>query len=290
VKTALAFACLLLLSPAAHGPSADEKKATIAYLQGLQAKDGGFRADARAAASSLGATTAALRALGYFGGKASDRTACKAFVLACRDRKTGGFANAPGGKPDVVLTAVGLMALKELKVPTGPYEKAAVAFLAEGAKTFEEVRMAAAGLEAVGKRCAKNEAWLDQLARRRNADGTFGKGQALPRETGSAVAAVLRLGGKVAKPGAVVRALDAGQRGDGGFGLADALGSDLATSYRVVRTYHMLKAKPGRPAALKAFIARCRKPGGGYGVTPDAPAGASGTYYAAILLHWLSEK
>ena len=44
----------------------------------------------------------------------------------------------------------GLMALVELKVPTEKYEKAAIAYLADNAKQFEQVRMAAAGLEAQG--------------------------------------------------------------------------------------------------------------------------------------------
>jgi hypothetical protein len=104
------------------------------------------------------------------------------------------------------------------------------------------------------------------------------------------VACVLRLGGKVKEPKAVVKALDEAQRKDGGFGRADADDSDLETSYRVMRTYHMLKSKPARAADLRAFVAKCRHAGGGYGVAPGLPATVGGTYFAGIILHWLDEK
>jgi prenyltransferase beta subunit len=290
MKRWTSLVCLLLLPPFLAAQSGDEKKATIAYLQGLRTKEGSFRATAKAPAGSLRGTSASLRALRYFGGAAKDLETCKAFVLSCRDAKSGGFADTPGGKPDVVLTAIGLMALVELKEPTAPYEKAAIAYMAEHARKFEEVRMAAAGLETVGKRSAKNEEWLKLLARDRNPDGTFGKGKGLARDTGGVVAAVLRLGGKVAKPEAVVKALDGAQRPDGGFGKEDAAGSDLETSYRVTRTYHMLKAKPARADDLRAFVGKCRNADGGYGTTPGAPSSAGGTYFASIILHWLDAK
>jgi prenyltransferase beta subunit len=291
VKKLIPLACLLLLPLGLAGrQSADEKKATISWLQSLQTKDGSFRANAKADKGTLRATSASLRALRYFGGTAKDLATCKTFVLSCLDKKTGGFADTPGGKPDPIITAVGLMALVELKVPTAPYGKAAIAYMAENAKKFEEMRMAAAGLEAIGKRCDKNEVWLAHLARLRNANGTFGKGKNLPRETGAAVAAVLRLGGKVNKPAVIVKALDAGQNKDGGFGRGDSDGSDLETSYRVTRTYVMLKAKPARSDDLRAFIAKCRNSDGGYGVTPDTPSSTAGTYFASIILHWLASK
>jgi prenyltransferase beta subunit len=212
------------------------------------------------------------------------------FVLSCLDAKTGGFADSPGGKPDVIVTAVGLMALVELKVPTDKYEKAAIAFLADNAREFEQVRMAAAGLEAIGKKSDKNEEWLKQLHGRQNDDGTFGKGKGAVRETGGVIACVLRLGGKVKDQGTVIKALDAGQRDDGGFGKADSDASDLETSYRVVRSYVMLKARPKRSDDLRRFVAKCRNADGGYGVAPGTPTSIGGTYFAGIILHWLDSK
>lgn len=289
MSKAPAAPALLLAAAVACGQSADEKKATVAYLQALQTKQGGFKASATATAPSLRATSSALRALRYFGGQPKDKAASQKFVLACHDVRTGGFADTPRGKPDVIVTAVGLMALVELKVPTARYEKAAIAYMTESAKSFEQMRMAAAGLEAVGKTSDKNREWLKKLARLRNTDWTFGKGDGRARETGGAVAAVLRLGGQVVPKG-VVKALDAGQRKDGGFGKEKVEESDLETSYRVMRTYHMLKAKPARAGDLKAFVAKCRNKDGGYGVVPGGPSSTGGTYFAGIILHWLGEK
>jgi prenyltransferase beta subunit len=281
---------LLVSSFAVLAQTADEKKTTISYLQSLQTKEGGFRATPKAEAPTLRATSSCLRAIKYFGGTPQNIDACKKFVLSCHDVKSGGFADTPGGKPDVIVTAVGLMALVELKIPTDKYEKDAIAFMTGNARQFEQVRMTAAGLEAIGKRSDQNEAWLGRLRRLQNADGTFGKGKGLVRETGGAVACVLRLGGKVKDPDAILKALDAGQRTDGGFGREEETGSDLETSYRVMRTYHMLKAKPKRADDLVAFVGKCRNTDGGYGVMPGTPSSVGGTYFAGIILHWLKSK
>jgi len=291
VKTFLPVGlALLLVAAPARGQSVEQKKATLAYLQKLQNKDGAFRPTAKEAPSSLRATSAALRATRYFGGTVAHKDECAAFVKKCFDKKSGGFADAPGGKPDVIVTAVGLMALVELKVPRAAYEGPAIAYLAEHAREFEEVRMAAAGLEAVGRRSERNAAWLKSLAALQNPDGSFGEGGNLSRDTGGGVAAVLRLGGKISKPDAITKGLDAEQRTDGGFGKAKAKSSDLETTYRVVRTYHMLKAKPARVADCRAFVARCRNADGGYGVAPGQPSNVGATYFASIILHWLAEK
>src|SRR5260370_506658 len=108
------LACLAFL--AAHAQTAPRQKDTVTYLQKLQNPDGGFRPTARAGPSSLRATVAAWRALGYFRG-GTDREPCAAFVKRCFDKDTGGFADRPRGRPDPVLTAIGLMAVAELKLP-----------------------------------------------------------------------------------------------------------------------------------------------------------------------------
>jgi prenyltransferase beta subunit len=165
-----------------------------------------------------------------------------------------------------------------------------VTYLTRQTETFEEIRIAAAGLEATGDKSPLADKWLKQIDAMRNPDGSYGKGDGVARDTGGAVAAVLRLGGTVAKPAEVVRILNAGQRGDGGFGKAGTTGSDLETTYRVMRTYHMLKAKPADAERCRAFVAKCRNADGGYGVAPGQPSAVGSTYYAAIILHWLGEK
>jgi hypothetical protein len=282
--------CWLLAVLPLHGQD-EAAKATIAYLQKLQADDGGFRADARAADSDLPATTAAFRALKYFGAAPRDPAACAAFVRRCFDKDNGGFAARPGGKASYRPTAVGIMALVDMKITTRrPDVDAAVKYLDEHSKTFEEMRLTAASFESLRQRPPHADDWLAQIAKLRNADGTYGKDDSVARDTGGAVCAVLRLGGKVEHRDNVLRALNAGLRTDGGFAKAGAESSDLETCYRIARAFHMLKTKPQGADRLRAFIARCRNDDGGYGVAPGKPSNVSGCYYAAIILHWLDEK
>jgi prenyltransferase beta subunit len=228
--------------------------------------------------------------LKYFGGEARDLPACREFVARCFDPTSGGFMDQPGAEPDVTTTAVGLMGLVELKMPQEKYVEPAVRYLGKHTKGFEDIRIAAAGLEAVGKRPRQAEEWLQQIAVMRNPDGSYGKGAGLARDTGGAVVAVLRFGGRIEHKDKVLELLAKGQRSDGGFGKEDAKGSDLETSYRVMRAFHMLKAKPPRVEALKEFIGKCRDADGGYGTAPGAASSAGGTYFASIILHWLEER
>src|SRR5262249_5173778 len=147
--------------------------------------------------------------------------------------------------------------------PLDDYRDPALAYLGKNAKSFEEIRLAAAGAEAAGRQPAESETWIKQISDMRTAAGLFGKGDGLARDTGSSVAAILRLGGKVENAKEVLVALKAGQRKDGAFGKADAANSDLETSYRVMRAFHMLKDQPKDVEALKGFMARCRNKDGG---------------------------
>src|SRR5208282_231988 len=196
---------ILLGAAPAHAQTNDERKATVGYLRGLQAADGGFLPAQAKPPSSLRATSSALRALKYMGGEPADRPAAIHFVESCFDRETGGFADRPGLKPDVASTAVGAMAVAELRLPLERYADPVSRYLGEHAKTFEEIRIAAAGLEALGKRPAQADAWLEQVAQMRNPKGTYGEGAGLARDTGSAVVIVLRLGGKVENQDGVLK-------------------------------------------------------------------------------------
>ena len=81
-------------------------------------------------------------------------------MLKCYDPKTGGFAE-PGGKPDVTITSIGVMAAMELGIPKEKFAKA-MDYLKENAKTFEDVRIGAAAVEAWGvKDCPfKFDEWM----------------------------------------------------------------------------------------------------------------------------------
>lgn len=298
MRPALCILGVSLLLPAlASAQTAEEKKATIAYLRGLQQKDGGFVATPAGASdakqiSTLRATSAGIRALGYWGGEVPDKDAARKFVSQLVDKKTGGFLSSPGAaaKPDVYNTAVGLMAVVELKLPLDDIEKPAIQFLGEHAKNFEEIRIAVAGLEAVGKLPPQGKDWLAQLEKMQNPDGTWGKGAGAARDTGGTAVASLRLGGKLGERDNILKTMRSGQRADGGFGQASSETSDLETTYRVMRCFMMLKEKPTDPAKVRAFIASCRAKDGGYGVAPGQPSNVGGTYFAGIVLKWLEEK
>lgn len=272
----------------------DEKKATIEYVRSLQQPDGGFTAVKPAAPgrlkSSLRATSSALRALKYFGGEAKDLPAAARYITDCYDSASGGFADQPGGKPDVFLTAVGIMAAQEAKVPAEKFAAGTVKFLADNVKSFDDVRIAVAGLERLQKPAPKPDQWSKICTALLNADGSAGKGEGLARDTGSVAVALLRLGVKLEKPNDVLQVLKKGQREDGGFGRAEFKHSDLESSYRVLRAFHMLKAKPDSPDKLRAFVAKCRNKDGGYGAWPGEPSTVGTTYFAAIILHWLGDS
>jgi prenyltransferase beta subunit len=275
------YLTLLLAMP----PSAAEKKATLDYLLALQTDSGAFRLHAKAD-PSLRATVSCIRAIGYFGGTIPHADRNRAYLLKCVDAETGGFADSPGGKPDGIVTAVGLMGLQALKIDDAKRRDRAAAWMVTQARDFETIRMAAAGLEAAGTKGERNAEWIASLRKEQNADGTFGTGATRAGDTGSKVACLLRLGAKLTddQRDAIVQVLDAAQRRDGGYG---AETSDLALTYRIARTYHMLGRKPARVADLQAFLAKCRNADGGYGVAPGQPSSASGTYFAGIILHWL---
>jgi prenyltransferase beta subunit len=295
-RLALVALCLVVFVPALRAQSAEEKKATVVYLQELQAADGGFLpaaadpASNKLSKSSLRSTSSALRALKYFGSAPKDAKGAAAFVYKCRDKESGGFADFPGGKPDVPTTAVGIMAVVEVKLPTEPFADGVLNYLGENVRGFEDIRIAAAGLEALGKKGPEADAWLKEVVKLRHDDGTFGKDDSAARDTGGAVVAVLRLGGDVPHKENVVKTIKGGQRSDGGWCKAGVKESDLESSYRVMRCFHMLKERPGDVERLKELIAKCRNKDGGYGTAPGQASSASGTYFAAIILHWLEEK
>jgi dienelactone hydrolase/prenyltransferase beta subunit len=256
---------------------------TASYVAAFQSPDGGF-ATTPGGNSTLGTTSSAIRTLKYAGGSIRDVPGCVAFVKKCRDADSGGFAPTPGGKPDVNTTAVGLMALAELKIADPETVKGAVDFLAKNAKTFEEIRIAVAGLEAVAAKSDAIPGWIKQVESNRNADGTWGEGSGKARATGSAAVAMLRMGAELDKKDAIVAALRAGQQPDGGWSEGDKP-SDMGSSYRIMRAFYMLKEKPDLDRLL-AYVAKHRQSDGGYGPAPGKPADLGSTYTAMIMTRW----
>jgi len=256
---------------------------TAALVAALQNPDGGFAA-AAGQPSTLSSTSSAVRVLKYAGGTIPDVLSCIKYVKSCADPSSGGFANTPGGKPDVRTTAVGLMAAAELKIATDEMAEKAVAYFSKQVQAFEDIRIAVAGLEAVNKKSPDFPKWTEQVEKLRNSEGTFGKGTDEARDTGGAAVALLRMGVKLDKREEIVKTLKAAQRADGAWGRGEG-GSDLEASYRIMRCFYMLEEKPDLDR-LRKFIATCRHSEGFYSAKPGAPADLGGTYYATIILRW----
>ncbi len=269
---------LLTLGSAARceSPTATEQAASVEFvLKHFDAKSGGFKSDL-AAKPSLRATNAATKAVRYFGGKLTQRAAVRDFVKNAYDASTGGFAER-GVSPDVISTAVGYMLGYEVGFTDADFPKS-LEYLHTNAKTFEEVRLAAAAVEVSGQK----PKWLREWYVIADAHPTNDS----PRELGGVTAMRSRLGETVQKPEVVIEALRKGQRADGGFGKENQP-SELDTTYRIMRALTLLKTAPAEPTKLRAFVAKCRRDDGSYATTPGGPGSVAGVYYAAIILHWL---
>jgi hypothetical protein len=290
----LTLPLLLVLAPvvtSAPAQSPDEVKATLKFIASLRdPHTGAYAVNPPKAGEkpvpSLRAVNGAVRAIKYLGGEVTDQEKLTKFVTGCYDPKTGTFAE-PGGKPDVASTSVGVMAAVELGIPKEKYGKA-MDYLGANAKSFEEVRIAAAAVEAFGLK----ESGIDVRPWKKEIFGVLNT-LSEAREAGGATAAMLRLAPDQLRDDMKKEALDLirdKQRADGGW--EDKIGataSDAETTYRVMRALMMLKEKPKDVAGLKKFLAGCRRADGGYGVDASAPSSMSGTYYFAIVSKWLSE-
>jgi poly(3-hydroxybutyrate) depolymerase/prenyltransferase beta subunit len=279
---ALALVAFELAAVSAVAQTPTENAQTAAYAAAHQNKDGGFAAKV-GQKSSLGATNSGLKVLLHVGGSIPDVLGCIKYVKSCRD-SSGGFATEPGGKPDVVTTAVGLMAASELKIADADMVKAAIGYLGANAKTFEEVRMSIAGLEAVRTPSPDFPRWLEQIQALREPDGTFGQGAKKAYATGGAAAAILRMGMKLENRDPIISAIKAGQRSEGGWSKDDAA-PDLAATYRVMRALYMLHEKP-EVDRLLAFVKGCRQSDGSYASNPSGTGDLGGTYTATIITRW----
>ena len=173
-----------------------------------------------------------------------------------------------------------------LKLDPNPYAEGVIGYFSQNAKTFEDIRIAVAGLEAIKATSPDFARWSDEIKADQNPDGTFGKGPALPRSTASKVVALLRMGVVLEsdKKVAIVTALRAGQKPDGGWGEGDGA-SDLGTSYRIMRAFFMMKEKPDL-ARLRGYIAEHRQSDGGYSPKPGGTTDLGSTYTCSIMSYW----
>jgi prenyltransferase beta subunit len=293
----LSLALVFLLPSLAFAqPTAEQKKETIKWITALQDPNGGFylapqdpNIDALPR-PSLRATSGAARALKYLGAEVPNKEKHAAFVLKCYDPKTGGFTE-PGGKPDVTITSIGVMAAAALDIPKKDYAKA-MDYLKENAKTFEEVRIGAAAVEAWGvKDCPfKLDEWFKVATNAvRDAPASAEEGGA--RAMASIAALFLRLEEKLPEKEfkKLTTVLHEGQRADGGWGKVGEKASDIETTYRVMRTCYLLAWAPPDLLRLRKFINSHRNKDGGYATKPGEKSSMSGVYYCVIVSKWLDE-
>ena len=283
----LAFASLLVSAEArAQKLDLELVEQSVRYINDLQNNDGGFGTSASDRASDLGATTTALRALKYLHPEARprNRESPKEFVLKCYHPETGSFSLKPGQEHDVRSTAMGLMAMAELKMPVANYAKAIDQYFATRANSLPDIYIATAALHSAELPASKAAEWIASYEATRGEGGRYGNAVV---ETAGAVNTILRLGGSLQNRAATAAYIRASQLEDGGFAKPGS-GSDLATTYRMMRALWMLKERPNLERC-RGFLARCRNDDGGYGVEPGKPSSVSATYYAAIVLHWLEE-
>ncbi len=266
----------------AAAPAQEAKPETVKYVLALQdPATGGFKVTP-AGKPSLRACNGGVKALKALGQPVPELDKVKAFVTGCYDAKAGSFAE-PGGKPDVAINAVGLLIALDLGLPREKFA-GAMTYLKDNATTFEDVRIAAAAVEAWGVAdCPFSlDGWLK----------TAGEVAATDARTAASVLAMhLRLGKPSPNGVAQVAAITGGQNADGGWGVKDAAGSDLETCYRVVRALKLARAD-GRTATaelarVKTFLAKCQNADGGYGVKPGEPSSMSGVYYAVVIEKFL---
>lgn len=294
-------ACLLaigfgLVSPASPARAQDavsvaaEYAQTAATVRALQNEDGGFAA-AKGGPSTVSTTNSAIRVLKHTGSELPNPLKTIAFVKSCfvpGPNGTGGFASTPGGKPDLMTTCVGLLAWGELQIEPGTEVPAAMKFLVENAKEYEQVRMSIAAFEALRQKDdAAFAKWQKQLEAMANADGTFGQGDRAAFMTGGTIAAFLRMGLPVNESRRIVAGdlIRKSQKPDGGFSDKAGPKGDLGGTYRIMRGMFMMNQKPDMEK-LRKFLAERRTENGLYAPEPGKPGDLGSTYTATIILWW----
>jgi prenyltransferase beta subunit len=284
------------------------KVETLDYIKSLENPRGGFfvtsqdpKTDA-APRPSLRAVNGAVRAWRYLDGeklgqKFPNKEKHAAFVLECYDPKTGGFAE-PSDKPDVTSTSIGVMAAMELGIPKKKFANA-MDYLKENARTFEEMRIGAAAVEAWGVEDCPFELddWFKAFYRKCKEiwEGTVKDGGA--REIASVSVSLLRLKRMLPEGNLVFAALQLGQRDDGGWGKKGENDSDIESTYRVMRCFMLLAStntnksfwQPKDLKKVRAFVDSHRNKDGGFATKPGGESSMSGVYYCVIVSKWLDD-
>ncbi|HSQ56671.1 MAG TPA: hypothetical protein VLM40_13090, partial [Gemmata sp.] len=192
--------------------------------------------------------------------------------------------------------SIGIMAAAELKIPHEKFAKA-MDYIKENAKEFEEIRLAAAAIEAWGvQECPFDvKEWLKPLFAMANKTVDSNAKDGGARQLASFNATLLRLN-RVANT-QILGDLQAGQRDDGGWGKKGEKASDIESTYRVMRCFMLLgRGKQNRSfwqpkdlMAVRKFVDSHRNKDGGYAVKPGDKSSMGGVYYSTIITKWVDE-
>jgi prenyltransferase beta subunit len=297
----LLLATLLCFVATANAQTKEETAATLKWIDSLRDPATGAWAVTPAKTGemlkpSLRACNGAVKAIRHLGAEPTDLDKVKKFVLSCYDEKTGSFSE-PGGKPDASITSVGVITAIEVGIERIKIEKA-MEYIKTNCKNFEDVRLAAAAVEAWGLKefGPPPEIWSDLID---TLETTKALQSAMQTQSGNArlMGGMLVLRFRLQGTGnirsdAIKPFLDLfknEQRADGGWGKNELKTSDLESTYRIMRCYKMMESKPADVKKLTEFIVACRKPDGSYSVEPKADATMSGVYYAVTIQKWLAE-
>ena len=197
----------------------------------------------------------------------------------------------PGGKPHGVSRSWPSACYEEppsSKVADPAMVKEAMDYLGKNAQSFEEVRMAIAGLEAVHGSSPDFPKWNEMLQGMRNPDGTWGEGPGQAYATGGAGAAVLRMGMTLDKRDAVITAAEGRPAPRRRLVQRRRSSPTLAATCRIMRALYMLHERPDIDRLL-TFVARCRQSDGSYASKPGGAGDLGGTYTATIVIYWVRQ-
>ncbi len=274
------------------GQSKEWLAQTAQFVLEHHAPSGGYIPQ-KGSSPSLRATLSARRSLKLLGVKAPSPEKDISFVASCVDG-TGAFADRPNDKATTTLASIGLLLATDLLMHKNPEYAKLIQFnkrlVQNDAKSFEEIRMAAAVFEGLGEVPIRRNEWVRLLRATQNNEGGYGPSGSRLRDTGGVVAAFLRLKEPLAKQEkqALMEFLLSGQGKDGGFGVTESAPSELDSSYRIGRALWMLGVTPD-VKRMRAFLEKCRTPSGAYSVHPGEEPTLVDTYRALIISSWLRE-
>lgn len=266
--------------------TAQEKEKAILFLQLLQQQDGGYAGQLSNPVSKLQDTLSSIKALKLLDSAPANVSKTVEFLYSCYDNKSGSFADQPGNKVSVFSTASALIALQDLETKDLLKEvlPMAMEFIADNATSPADHFMRIAAFEECKLPPPAPKEAISFFYSIRQKDGSFGDSTFL---NAISCAAILRAGEKIENTQSIVQTILNAQHSDGSFHGENGE-TDLMTTYAAMRTLVLLDVPPNL-SALKEYLFSLHHEQGGFGVKPNDPASAGGTYQVISIFKWIEE-